>query len=240
MKEMTYICFYTDYLDALEPYSMEERGNLLTAMLQYAATGTEPVFTGNERFIWSLLRGQMERDMKVYEERCIRNQQNGKKGGRPSKKAGASADDADSDGEDDSAAEPLQDDEPEYAESDTEEETEGFSEDEYETEGFSNQVAETDRFFWKPKKAKEKEKEKKKENTNEKEIEKEIKKEKKEENAGAVFCADAPSFLSDALKQAAQVYLDKIAAGTANEVDIQMLHIIRGDPCLLIPLQDSS
>lgn len=231
MKEMTYICFYTDYLDALEPYSMEERGNLLTAMLQFAATGTEPVFTGNERFIWGLLRGQMERDMKVYEERCIRNQQNGKKGGRPSKKASVSADDADADGEDDSAA-LLQDSDPE--------ESEGFSEDETETECFSEQVEETDRFFSEPKKAKEKEKEKKKENTNEKEIEKEIKKEKKKENADAVFCADAPSFLSDSLKQAAQVYLDKIAAGTANDVDIQMLHIIRGDPCLLIPLQDSS
>lgn len=82
---LSYICLYADYDVTLEPFSFEERGRLLTAMLQYLKTGEEPEFVGNERFIWPTLREQINRDQAAYEKRVEQNKENGKKGGRPKK-----------------------------------------------------------------------------------------------------------------------------------------------------------
>ena len=48
MAEMTYVCMYLDYLEAFSPYSMKARGELVTAMLHYAATREEPEITGSK------------------------------------------------------------------------------------------------------------------------------------------------------------------------------------------------
>lgn len=85
MAEPSFVCLYLDYSDTFKPFSDAERGRLTTAMLDYAATGTVPEFTGNERFVWPLLQGQIDRDRKKYYERCERNRRNGEKGGRPKK-----------------------------------------------------------------------------------------------------------------------------------------------------------
>ncbi len=57
----------------------------MTAMLNYASTGEEPQFEGNERFIWPTIKAQMDRDSAAYQEKCETNARNGKLGGRPKK-----------------------------------------------------------------------------------------------------------------------------------------------------------
>lgn len=80
-----YVCLYVSYLDSLSPFSDEEIGGMVRAMLSYAATGEEPQFDGNERFMWPTLKSQIDRDEAAYQERCEKNRANGAKGGRPTK-----------------------------------------------------------------------------------------------------------------------------------------------------------
>ena len=82
---LAYVCLYLSYRESLEPYTMEERGRLVTAMMDYQATGEMPTFSGNERFLWPTLRSQLDRDIQGYEEKCAKNRENGAKGGRPKK-----------------------------------------------------------------------------------------------------------------------------------------------------------
>lgn len=59
---MTYIKLFVDYLDAIEPLGDAERGRLFTALLEYARTGEAPQLGGNERFIFPMMRAQIDRD----------------------------------------------------------------------------------------------------------------------------------------------------------------------------------
>lgn len=86
MAGMNYVCLYISYLESLAPFSNEEIGRIVKAMLTYAATGEVPQFDGNERFIWPTLKAQIDRDEAAYQERCEKNRANGAKGGRPPKK----------------------------------------------------------------------------------------------------------------------------------------------------------
>ena len=65
---MTYIKLFLNLLEALEPFSDDERGRLLTAMLEYAKTGEAPALAGNERFLFPMLRTQIDRDRTAYDE----------------------------------------------------------------------------------------------------------------------------------------------------------------------------
>lgn len=83
MAGMNYVCLYVSYLESLAPFSDEEIGRMVRAMLIYTATGEIPLFDGNERFIWPTLKAQIDRDEAAYQERCEKNRANGAKGGRP-------------------------------------------------------------------------------------------------------------------------------------------------------------
>ena len=83
MAGMNYVCLYVSYLESLAPFSDEEIGRMVRAMLIYTATGETPLFDGNERFIWPTLKAQIDRDEAAYQERCEKNRANGAKGGRP-------------------------------------------------------------------------------------------------------------------------------------------------------------
>ncbi len=76
---MEYFCAYHSYLKALEPLNMEERGQLFTRLLEYSATGDEPQITGNERFVYPMMRDQIDRDKARYQEKCSKQAQNAKK-----------------------------------------------------------------------------------------------------------------------------------------------------------------
>lgn len=82
---LTYIKLFVDCLDAIEPLDDGERGRLFTALLQYARTGEVPALQGNERFLFPVLRGQLDREAAAYAQQCQVNRENGKRGGRPRK-----------------------------------------------------------------------------------------------------------------------------------------------------------
>lgn len=80
-----YICLYHSYLDAIQALGDAERGRLLTAMLEYSITGAAPQLGGNERYIFPMVKAQIDRDRERYEETCRSNSGKGKLGGRPRK-----------------------------------------------------------------------------------------------------------------------------------------------------------
>lgn len=82
---MIYIKLFLDYLDAVEPLGDAERGRLFTALMQYARTGEAPQLSGNERFLFPMMRAQIDRDSAEYKDYCEKQAENGKKGGRPKK-----------------------------------------------------------------------------------------------------------------------------------------------------------
>lgn len=85
MAEIPYVCLYLSYLQGLSPFTDEEIGRIVRAMMSYASTGELPRFDGNERFIWPSLQTQIDRDVEAYLLKCARNKANGAKGGRPPK-----------------------------------------------------------------------------------------------------------------------------------------------------------
>ena len=70
---------YHSYLEAISPLNDEERGRLFTALLLYSKTGECPQLTGNERFIFPSMKGQIDRDRQKYEAKCSRNRDNVKR-----------------------------------------------------------------------------------------------------------------------------------------------------------------
>lgn len=76
---MTYIKLFIDYLDAIEELGDAERGRLFTALLQYARTGEAPRLSGNERFIFPMMRAQLDRDAESYAEISSKRSEAGKK-----------------------------------------------------------------------------------------------------------------------------------------------------------------
>lgn len=87
MSEIPYVCLYGSYLESVAPFSEAERGRLLTAMLVYAVRGEEVRLPGNERYLWPTIKSQIDRDAAAYRDRCEKNRDNGKKGGRPEKRS---------------------------------------------------------------------------------------------------------------------------------------------------------
>lgn len=55
-----YFCAYHSYLGAMEQLTDEERGRLFTALLIYSQTGSAPDLSGNERFIFPIMREQID------------------------------------------------------------------------------------------------------------------------------------------------------------------------------------
>lgn len=79
MADAKAIYLYLDYLELFEGYTIEQRGQLVTAMLEYAATGAVPDFDGPEGYVWPVLRGQIDRDREKYNARCKRNAENARR-----------------------------------------------------------------------------------------------------------------------------------------------------------------
>ena len=65
---MKYLKVFTDFAQSIEPLSDAEKGRLFTAMLEYAETGTEPRFSGNERFLWPTAKSHIDREAAFCEK----------------------------------------------------------------------------------------------------------------------------------------------------------------------------
>lgn len=64
---MKYLKVFTDFAGCLEPLNQAEVGRLFLAMLSYAADGTEPELSGNERFIWPTAKMNIDASAKSYD-----------------------------------------------------------------------------------------------------------------------------------------------------------------------------
>ena len=78
-----YFCAYHSLLEGLQAFSDAECGRLFRACLKYSSEGTTAELSGNERFIWPMLKNMIDRDKEAYSEKCETNRLNGEKGGRP-------------------------------------------------------------------------------------------------------------------------------------------------------------
>ena len=71
-----YFCAYHSLLKSLEPLNDAERGRLFTSCLQYSATGEAPDLRGNERFLFPMMKEQIDRDKEQYRAKCEKQAQN--------------------------------------------------------------------------------------------------------------------------------------------------------------------
>lgn len=66
---VAYIKLFFSYRTDFEALDYGEIGRLLMGALTYAETHEEPIFSGNEKFIWPLVRGQIDRDQTSYKKK---------------------------------------------------------------------------------------------------------------------------------------------------------------------------
>lgn len=76
---MKYLKVFTDFLELLEPLSMEERGVLFTEMLRYVETGVAPDIQTDARFVFPRAKQIIDLERSFNEKQ----HENGAKGGRP-------------------------------------------------------------------------------------------------------------------------------------------------------------
>ncbi len=98
--KLSYIKVFVDLLDAIEPLADDERGRLFSAMLRYGADGSTSELPGNERFLFPMIRAQLDRDRASYEDISAKRSAAGRLGGRGNRRmeaapaAGSAADGA--------------------------------------------------------------------------------------------------------------------------------------------------
>ena len=76
---------YYDYREHLKLLTDEERGKLLTALLDYGECGDKPELKGAALMAFSFIASQMDRDAERYAQTCRKRSESGKQGGRPPK-----------------------------------------------------------------------------------------------------------------------------------------------------------
>ena len=75
----SYLKVYFDFEEKTGELNDGEKGRLLLALLRYAMNGEKPVLSGNERYLFPTFKGDVDREIAVYETRVA----NGMRGGRP-------------------------------------------------------------------------------------------------------------------------------------------------------------
>ena len=78
---------YQDFYSTLMRLNETERGKWITAVFEYHGTGEvySVLLEGKVDIAFDVVRNTLDRDAERYEEKCRRNSENGKKGGRPRK-----------------------------------------------------------------------------------------------------------------------------------------------------------
>lgn len=82
MERKKSFVIYADYLRHIELLSMEQRGELLTAILTYADSGEARELDGMTSMAFSFIKAQMDRDQEKWEQTKIRRAIAGQKGGQ--------------------------------------------------------------------------------------------------------------------------------------------------------------
>lgn len=87
-KPLSYFKVFADTEEKCQYLTDEEFGRLVRLSLRYSKTGIKPTedeFVGNERFAIAFFISDIDRERKNYKKKCLANQINGSKGGRPRK-----------------------------------------------------------------------------------------------------------------------------------------------------------
>lgn len=83
MVEKPSFVLYIEYLKHIQKLSMEQRGELFTAILCYAAGDEVPELDAAADMAFSFIRERMDRDSAAYMEKVEKRREAGKLGGRP-------------------------------------------------------------------------------------------------------------------------------------------------------------
>lgn len=86
MADKQSVIIYHDWLDVFESLSAEESQYLITSIIKYSQSDIEPE-TRSQSFnmAWKFIKKTLQRDKDKYLNRCTKNAENGKKGGRSQK-----------------------------------------------------------------------------------------------------------------------------------------------------------
>ena len=74
---------YTANIDQILLLNMEQRGNLFTAIMLYAADKELPQMDGMTQMAFSFIKAQLDRDNQKYQKMIESRREAGKLGGRP-------------------------------------------------------------------------------------------------------------------------------------------------------------
>lgn len=78
------LLLYYDYQQHFNFLTDEQTGKIIKAMLDYEINGVFPEFDEPiMQMTFSFIKSNLDRDMQKYLEKCEKNTENGKKGGRP-------------------------------------------------------------------------------------------------------------------------------------------------------------
>ena len=78
--------FYYDWENIFEPLDDWRKSKLVSATIKYAKYKLETEFSDlTLKVLFNVIRDTIDRDSERYDERCLKNSENGKKGGRPKK-----------------------------------------------------------------------------------------------------------------------------------------------------------
>lgn len=71
-----YLPFYFDWREPIALLSDAECGRLLKSLLAYGETGATEELSGNEKFLFALMKQQIDRDAEAYARKCQQNKIN--------------------------------------------------------------------------------------------------------------------------------------------------------------------
>lgn len=82
-KKNSLLIFVPEYAQITRRFSNEEKGIFFDAILDYFSFGFEPNFENYMKTAFDFIKNRIDDNNKKYEEKCSKNKQNGKNGGRP-------------------------------------------------------------------------------------------------------------------------------------------------------------
>jgi len=77
---MKYIKVFFDWTQATEGLNSAQKGRLIDALVEYARSGELPEFKSSERFVFPLLKAQIDREKENYEKVSAIKSESGRKG----------------------------------------------------------------------------------------------------------------------------------------------------------------
>lgn len=79
MTKMNHVLLYGNYEDLFRMLPEAEAGRLVIGMLHYLNTGEEYNPKRQGKYIWKVIKDQIDRNIQKYEEVCERNRSNAQK-----------------------------------------------------------------------------------------------------------------------------------------------------------------